>query len=67
MQVAHVKITIDRHTGKELSRETTGYGEMDEDEYYRPLVEMYWPRIQKEMEKDPDKWFVKSKGDAVNQ
>lgn len=61
MKVAHVKVTLDRKTGKKLHEETIGYEEMDEDEYYRPLVEMFWSRIKNEIEKDPDKWFKERK------
>lgn len=58
MRVAHVKTTIDRHTGKVISQEITGYETVDEDEYYRPLAEMFWKRIEKEMKREPGKWFV---------
>ena len=52
MKVAHVKTTIDRKTGEVIKQEITGYKEVDEDEYYRPLVEMYGKRILKEMRKE---------------
>jgi len=61
VKVAHVKVTLDRKTGKKLHEETIGYEEMDEDEYYRPLVEIFWSRIKNEIEKDPDKWFVEDR------
>ena len=51
MKVAHVKTTIDRRTGEVIKREIIGYEEIDEDEYYRSLVEIFWKRIQKELEK----------------
>jgi len=33
-----------------IKREIIGYEEIDEDEYYRPLVEIFWKRIQIELE-----------------
>ena len=52
MRVACKTVTIDRHTRKLKNEEITGYKEVDEDEYYRPLVEMYGKRILKEMRKE---------------
>lgn len=40
MEIALVTVTICRHTGKELGREVRESFEVDEDEYYRPLVEV---------------------------
>lgn len=45
MKVAHVKTTIDRHTGEVLQSEIVGYEEVDEDKFYRPLVEIFLARL----------------------
>jgi len=45
MQVAIVRTTIDRKTGQRLSEQIIGYEEVDEDTYYRPLVEIYGKRV----------------------
>lgn len=42
MKVAIVKTRIDRHTGETLSSEVEGFTEMSEEEYYQPLVEMFY-------------------------
>lgn len=40
MEVALVTVTIDRNTGKTISREVKEVKEVDEDEFYRPLVKI---------------------------
>ena len=45
MQNAIIRITIDRKTGQQIEQEIIGYEEIDEDAYYRPLVEMLGDRI----------------------
>jgi hypothetical protein len=45
MQVATVRVTYDRKTMEKIGEEVIGYQEMDEDEYYRPLVELLAPRF----------------------
>lgn len=45
MQVATVRVTLDRKTMQKIGEEVIGYQEMDEDEYYRPLVELLAPRF----------------------
>lgn len=45
MQAAIAKTTIDRKTGKVLSQEIIGYEQVNEDEFYRPLVEVFYKRI----------------------
>lgn len=45
MQVATVKMTFSRTTGKKLKEEIVGISEVDEDEYYRPLVELLAPQF----------------------
>jgi hypothetical protein len=45
MQVATVRVTFDRKTMQKIGEEIIGYKEMDEDEYYRPLVELLAPRF----------------------
>ena len=52
MRVVCKTATIDRHTGELKNEEITSYKEVDEDEYYRPLVEMYGDRILAEMRKE---------------
>jgi len=41
MQIEVLSVTICRHTGKELKREIKEVREVDEDEFYRPLVEVF--------------------------
>jgi len=50
MKVGILRITIDRSTGRELDRKIIGYEEIDEDAYYRPLVEMFGKRVLAAME-----------------
>jgi len=45
MRAAVVKATIDRNTGEVLKREVVEHIEVDEDEYYRPLVEIFGEKI----------------------
>lgn len=45
MKVAIVRATIDRKTGQLKSEEVIGYEEVDEDAYYRPLVEIFGKRV----------------------
>lgn len=54
MKVAYIKTTIDRRTSEVKNQEIVGYEEVNEDEYYRPLVEVFWMRIKKELEKGPE-------------
>lgn len=52
MQVAIVRTTIDRKTGQRLSEKIIGYEEVDEDAYYRPLVEIYGKRVLAALQND---------------
>lgn len=36
-----IQITIDRKTGEKLDEKVTSEKEVDKDEYYRPLVELF--------------------------
>ena len=40
MQGAIVRTTVDRKTGRQNSEEVIGHEEVDEDAFYRPLVEI---------------------------
>lgn len=51
MKVQTVRITIDRKTGQTLSTQVLEEKEMDENEYFRPLVEIFGKRILEEMKK----------------
>lgn len=51
MKASVLSITIDRSTGRELDRKIIGYEEIDEDAYYRPLIEMFGKRVLEAMEK----------------
>lgn len=44
MKAAIVRTTIDRKTGRQISEEIIGYEEIDEDTFYRPLVEIFGRR-----------------------
>lgn len=48
MQVAIVRTTIDRKTGQQIDKQIIGFEEIDEDIYYRPLVEIFGRRILEE-------------------
>lgn len=41
MQAAIIEVTLDRKTGKRIKEELIELVEVDEDEYYEPLVRMY--------------------------
>lgn len=45
MQVAIVKTTIDRATGRQIGEEIIGQEEVNEDAFYRPLVEIFGRRV----------------------
>lgn len=51
MKVQTVRITIDRKTGQTLSTQVLEEKEMDENEYFRPLAEIFGKRILEEMKK----------------
>ena len=51
MNVQTVRITTDRKTGQTLSTQVLEEKEMDENEYFRPLVEIFGKRILEEMKK----------------
>jgi len=51
VKVQTVRITIDRKTGQTLSTQVLEEKEMDENEYFRPLVEIFGKRILEEMKK----------------
>ncbi|MBU5439460.1 hypothetical protein KQI42_15705 [Tissierella sp. MSJ-40] len=40
MEVALVTVTIDRNTGKTINKEVKEVFEVDEDEFYRPLIKV---------------------------
>ncbi|WP_333657010.1 hypothetical protein [Tissierella praeacuta] len=40
MEVALVTVTVDRNTGKTISREIKEVKKADEEQFYRPLVEV---------------------------
>jgi len=45
MEVAIVRTTIDRKTGKLIDQQIIGTEEVDEDRFYRSLVEIFGKRI----------------------
>jgi len=48
VRVAHIRTTIDRHTGEIIQQKVIGYEEVDEDQYYKPLVEILGKRFMEE-------------------
>lgn len=47
--VATLKVVLDRATGEKLSEEVVGPVQyMDEDEYWRPLVETFYERMKED-------------------
>lgn len=47
--VATLKVVLDRATGEKLSEEVVGPVQyMDEDEYWRPLVELLYGKMKEE-------------------
>lgn len=63
MRVAIVRTTIDRSTGRQVSQEIVGYDDVDEDAYYRPLVEIFGKRILDALESDKQKCGLVESGD----
>lgn len=49
MKVQVIRTTIDRKTDKTLSKQVIEEKEMDENEYFRPLVQVFGDRILKEL------------------
>ena len=49
MKVKTVRITIDRKTGRALNKQVLEEREIDENEYFRPLVELFGNKILKEI------------------
>ena len=45
MQVAIVRTTVDRATGEQISEKIIGYEEVDEDAFYRPIVEVFGKQV----------------------
>lgn len=52
MQVAVVKATISMTTGQVLQREVVEHIEVDEDEHYRPLVEIFAKHVEKYIDQE---------------
>lgn len=48
MKVAHLRTKIDRKTGEVIKQEIIEIEEVDEDKFYRPLVEIYGDRFIKD-------------------
>lgn len=53
MQTAIIRTTTDKRTGRLIEERIIGIQEVDEDAYYRPLVEIIGNLVSKE-------WHVKS-------
>lgn len=51
VKVQTIRITIDRKTGQTIGTQVIDEQEMSEDEYFRPLVEIFGKRILEEMKK----------------
>ena len=65
MQVAIVRTTIDRATGRQISEEIIGYEEIDEDTFYRPLVEIFGRRVLEALQNRQAGDLAESGGGAV--
>jgi len=52
MQAAIVRVTVDRATGRKLEEQIIGYEEVDEDAFYKPLVEIFGKRVLDALQKD---------------
>jgi len=52
MRAAVVKVTIAMETGKVLNREVIDQIEVDEDEHYRPLVEIFAKHVEKYIDQE---------------
>lgn len=63
MRVAIVRTRIERATGRQVSQEIIGYDDVDEDAYYRPLVEIFGKRILDVLERDKQKCGLVESGD----
>lgn len=51
MEVALVTVTLDRESGQTISTEVKGVKEVDEEQFYRPLVEVLGNAFLKHMER----------------
>ena len=56
MKVAIKKIKINRKTGEKIKEEILEIKEVDEDEYFRPLVEIYGRDFYKEFQRG--RWWL---------
>lgn len=54
MQAAIMRVTIDR-TGRQLGQKIIGFEEIDEDTYYRPLVEVLGDKILASCKEEQEK------------
>ena len=45
MQAVVVKVSIDRKTGRQISEEIISHEKVDEDVFYRPLIEIIGERV----------------------
>lgn len=45
MNAVIVRTSISRNTGQQISKEIIGFEEVDEDDYYHPLVEVFGKRF----------------------
>lgn len=63
MQVAIVKTTIDRATGRQIGEEIIGQEEVNEDAFYRPLVEVLGKRVLYALQVDKQEGGLGESGD----
>lgn len=49
MKLAIIRTSYDRKTLEAISSEVVGYTDIDEDEYYKPLVEAFFNKIEKDI------------------
>lgn len=54
MRAAVVRATIDRNTGEVLRQEVIDHIEVDEDEYYGPLIEILAKDVEKLIQKEQE-------------
>ena len=62
MQAAIVRVTIDRKTGQQLSERIIGFEEIDEDTFYRPLVEVLGKRVLEALQNKQEGDLAESTG-----
>jgi len=60
IQAAVVRVTVSRETGQKISEEIIGFEKVDEDAFYRPLIEIFGKRVLEALHTKEDENEVKN-------